>query len=163
VPPLPPANVRGQITLKTSSTNVPVISVTALVVIQPAVVVTPSQIILPAGPVANPRPYTVSIRNNGATPLTLSEPAVSAKDVDVQMKEVEPGRQFALTLTFPTGFEIASGESVELSVKSSHSQFQVIRVPVRQLPRRVPAMVQPRRGPPAPVNQPPPPPPASRS
>lgn len=161
--PLSPGNVQGQITLKTSSTNVPAISVTAVVVVQPAVEVLPARIMLPPGPISKSQPHTISIRNNAAAPLTLSEPVVMpaegiATNVDVQMKEVEPGRRFTLTLTFPTGFEIAPGQNVELSVKSSHPQFQIIKVAIQQAQRRVPPPVQRGPLPPVPGNQPAPPP-----
>jgi hypothetical protein len=141
VPPLPKGNVQGQITLKTSSTNLPVISVGAWANVQPVVMMTPAQIVLPAAPLASPMPSTVSIRNNGTNTLTLSEPVVNAKGVDVQLKETEPGRAFAVTLSFPVGFEIAQGERVELSVKSSHPQFPTIKVPVIQPPRPAPSVV----------------------
>lgn len=138
VPPLPAGNAQGQITLKTSSTNVPVINVTAWANVQPVVVAMPAQIALPVAPLANPMPSAVSIRNNGTNTLTLSEPVVNAKGVDVQLKETEPGRAFALALNFPAGFEIAQGEKVELSVKSNHPQFPTIKVPVVQPPRPAP-------------------------
>ena len=141
VPPLPPGNVQGQITLKTSSTNMPVINVSAWANVQQAVMVMPSQITLPAAPLANPMPSSISIRNNGTNTLALSEPAVNAKGVDVQLKEVEAGRLFALTVSFPAGFEMAQGEKVELSLKSNHPQFPMIKVPVIQPPRPAPPVV----------------------
>ena len=68
----------------------------------------------------------------------MSEPVVNAKGVDVQLKETEPGRAFALALIFPAGFEIAQGEKVELSVKSNHPQFPTIKVPIMQPARPAP-------------------------
>ena len=141
MPPLPAGNAQGQITLKTSSTNLPVINVTAWANVQPVVLVMPPQITLPAAPLANPMPSTVSIRNNGTNTLTLSEPLVNAKGVDVQLKEIEPGRNYTLALNFPAGFEIAQGEKVELSVKSDHPQFPNVKVPVIQPPRPAPSVV----------------------
>jgi hypothetical protein len=135
VPPLPAGNVQGQITLKTSSTNMPVINVSAWANVQQAVMVMPSQITLPSGPLANPMPSTISIRNNGTNALAMTEPAVNAKGVDVQLKELQPGRYFTLTVSFPAGFEMAQGKKVEVSVKSNHPQFPIIKVPVIQAPR----------------------------
>jgi hypothetical protein len=138
VPPLPAGNVQGQITLKTSSTNVPVINVTAWANVQQTVMVTPSQITLPPAPLVNTMPSIVSIRNSGTNALALTEPTVNAKGVDVQLKELQPGRYFTLTVTFPAGFKIAQGEKVELSVKSNHPLFPIIKVPILQLSRPVP-------------------------
>ena len=147
VPPLPAGNVQGQFTMKTSSTNVAVINVTAWANVQPVVVALPAQIALPAAPLAGPMALTVSIRNNGTNTLTLSEPAVNAKGVEPQVKEIERGRVFNVALNFPAGFEIAKGDKVELSVKSNHPQFPVIKVPVYQPLRPASALA-----PPAPVS-----------
>ena len=153
VPPLPAGNFQGQITLRTSSTNLPVINVTALANVLQTVMVAPSQITLPAAPLANPMPSNVVIRNNGTNALVLTEPTVNAKGVDVQLTEPQPGRYFTLTVTFPKGFEIIQGEKIELSVKSNHPQFPVIKVPILQPPRPVataaPGQVVPPTSPPA--------------
>jgi hypothetical protein len=141
VPPLPAGSVQGQITLKTSSTNMPVINVGVQANVQQDVTVMPFQIQLPAAPLANPMPSTIVIRNNGMNALALSEPAMNAKDVKVQLKEIQAGRSFTVTLTFPAGFEIAQGEKVELSVKSNHPQLPLIKVPVIQPQRPAPSAV----------------------
>lgn len=132
VPPLPAGSVQGQITLKTSSTNMPVINIGAWVIMQQAVVATPSQILLPEAPLANSLVSTVSIQNNGTNALALTEPAMNVKGVDLQLRELQPGRSFTLTVSFPAGFAILPGEKVELSVKSDHPQFPIIKVPVIQ-------------------------------
>jgi hypothetical protein len=159
VPPLAPGNVQGRITLKTSLTNSPLIEVNALAEVQPAVSLTPSQIVLPSSPNSNTMMHVITIRNNDAKPLALSEPAVNAKGVDVQMRESEPGRQFVITLTFTPGFEIAPGHNLEFSVKSSNPQFPVIKVPFIFMARPSPPKVPVRHLSPAPpANVPAPPP-----
>ena len=141
VPPLPAGNVQGQITLKTSSTNLPVISVSVWANVQQAVMVVPAQITLPAAPLVNPMASAITIRNNGTNTLALSDAAVNAKGVDVRVSEIQPGRYFTVTVNFPMGFEMAQGEKVELSVKSNHPQFPMIKVPVIQAPRPTPPVV----------------------
>jgi hypothetical protein len=141
----------------------PVITITAIAIMKQALTATPAQITLPLAPLANSFTVPVSIRNNGAGPLTLSEPAVNVWGVDTQMQEVEPGRLFTVTLTFPTRFEVAPGQNVELSVKSNHPQFPILRVPVIQPRRPANAAVPPPQPgldqAPPPM---PPPPPAGR-
>jgi hypothetical protein len=152
--PLAQGNVQATISIKTSSTNVPTIDVSALAVVQPLLAVSPTQIALPPGPLSSAFPCTVSIRNNGSQPLTLSEAAVNAADVDAQIKEIQPGKQFAVNMTFPAGFRIASGDEVALGVTTSLPQMPVLKVPVRQAPRPPPG------GTPAPgLHRGPPPPP----
>lgn len=137
VPPLPAGNFQGQFTLKTSSTNLPFINITALANVLQTVMVGPSQITLPAATLANSMSASVAIRNNGTNALVLTEPTVNARGVDVQLTQPQPGRYFTLTVNFPSGFEIAPGGKIELSVKSNHPQFPVIKVPVQQPPRSV--------------------------
>ncbi len=138
VPPLPAGSVQDQITLKTSSTNMPAINVRAWASVQPAVLVMPALITLPVAPLPKPMPSTISIRNNGTNALALTEPVVNAQGVEVQLKELQPGRYFTLTVNFPAGFEIPQGEQVEVRVKSNHPQFPILKVPVRQAPRPAP-------------------------
>jgi len=155
-PPFEQAQAQSQITIKTSSTNVPTLTVTAWANVQQPVVVSPPQVVLAAGPLVNKQTVSVSIQNNGAKPLKLSEPAVDAKGADVQLAEPNPGRAFTATLTFPPGFELSQGSKAEFTVKSDHPKFPLIKVPITQLPKPVVA--------PVPVAQPPTPPaPASAS
>src|SRR5439155_13446468 len=145
---------QSQITIKTSSTNVPTLTVTAWANVQQPVVVSPPQVVLAAGPLANKQTVSVNIQNNGAKPLKLSEPAVDAKGAEVQLAEPNPGRAFTITLSFPPGFELAQGTKAEFTVKSDHPKFPLIKVPITQLPKPIAAPV-------VPVAQPPVTPPAA--
>ncbi len=162
VPPLATGNVQGQISLKTSSSNMPVITVTAWANVQPAITVMPPQLTLPAGPLAVKLAPSVTIQNNGTNALTLSDPAVNAKDVDIQIKEVQQGHSFAVTLTFPMGFEVPQGQPLELTVKSSNPHFAVIKVPITQMQRTASPVVPIKAAPTAAINPPPPPRPANQ-
>jgi hypothetical protein len=132
VPPIGPTTVQGTISIKTSSTNAPSIQVNALAIVQPAWVVTPQEIALPPGPLGTAFPCAVSVRNNTTVPMTLSDPAVNADNVPVTIREVLPGRQFTLSLSFPAGFRIARGEQVNLTVTTSDPKNPVLRLPIRQ-------------------------------
>ena len=135
VPPLPPGSVQGQISMKTTWTNMPVLNVSTYANVQPSILVIPSHITLPPAPLANAQTPSVMIQNNGTNMLTLSEPMVNAQGVETQIKETEAGRKFAALVTFPQGFEIPPGQHVELTVKSSNPKFPVVKVPVTQMPR----------------------------
>jgi copper(I)-binding protein len=135
VPPLKPGSTQGQISLKTSWTNQPVLNVSVYANVQPPIVVIPSHITLPPAPLANSQTPSITIQNNSTNQLTLSEPAVNAQGVETQIKEMQPGRSFTALVTFPQGFEIPPGQQVELTVKSSNPKFPVVRVPITQFPR----------------------------
>lgn len=156
--PLPPGNVQGALLLKTSSLQVPSITVNFLAMVNELIAVMPAQITIPAGPASNLRAFAVSIRNNSGEVMKLSEPSVNARGVDVQMHEIEPGRQFSLTVVVPSDFTIAPEDKVELTLKSSHPQFPVIKVPIRM--QETPAAAVPPRFPAAPTRPAPPAPPA---
>jgi len=133
-------SVQAPITVKTSSTNMPVLNITAWANMQQEVVVAPSQISLPAASLMPTMPVTISILNTVTNTLALFEPKVNDKRVGLQLKEIESGRSFALRVNFPAGFEIGQGEKVEVSVKSNHPQFSTIKVPVIQAPRQTPSV-----------------------
>jgi hypothetical protein len=143
VSPLSSGNAQAQITVKTSSTNMPVITITAYANVRPAVTINPPQIVLRAAPLAQPLTNTISFIDNSTNAMALSEPTINATGVDVQLKEELPGRQFAATLIFPQGFEIAPGQKAELSIKSSFPLVPALKVPILQAPRPAPPKVAP--------------------
>jgi hypothetical protein len=132
VPPLGSGNVFGQIRLKTSSKRVPLLTIQAWAVAQEAVKTIPSPLVLPAGPITNRFTETIAIRSLWTNALILSMPALNAKGVGLELKELKPGRYYQVSLVFPEGFKIAQGERVELSIESNHPLYRVIKVPVIQ-------------------------------
>jgi hypothetical protein len=132
---LPPKNVAmfaAPITIKTSSPRVPVLTLNALAVVQQPVTVMPSKLALPPGPLTSPLRPSITIRNNGTNALALSDASVNTTNAGVQVKEIQPGRLFSLTLNLPAGFEIKPDQKVVVSVKSTHPKFPLITVPVYQ-------------------------------
>ncbi len=158
LPPLPPGNTSGTISVKTSLTNMPVINITAMAMVQPAVGVAPSQIVLPPQ-LDRSTTNRVTITANGSKALALSDPEVSDKRVSVEIKETAPGRVFQLAAVFPPGFRLAPGQQAQLSVKSNNAERPVIVVPIRQAQLR-PGMSPPLAHP-KPMSQNPPPLPAT--
>ena len=132
VPPFPGTSIRAPVTLKTSSEKMPTISVTAYVAVQPAVAVMPNQISLPAGPLAKAMSPAVKIRSNGTNSLVLSEASANIPEAEVRLEETQPGRLFNLVVSFPAGFQIQPDQKVEVTLKSNHPKFPLIKVPVVQ-------------------------------
>jgi len=133
VPPYDQPNLQAQITLKTSSTNVPTLTVTAWANVQQAIVVNPPHIMVGMGPLTNKQTVALVIQNNTTNLLKLSEPKVEAKDVEVQIAEPVAGRSFNVTLGFPVGFELPQGAKSEFTVKSDNPRHPVIKVPITQM------------------------------
>ncbi len=174
VPPFTGTVIQTPILVKTSSTNVPVISVNAIAMIQQAIMVMPNQITLRSAPLPPNTLTGVTVRNNSAIEVTITEPTVTfvtsrleadanlavAKPipgVEASMKELQPGRVFNIVVRFPEGFEIPPGQRAELSLKTSHPQFPTLKVPIYQIAPGRPApviappppVVQAKQGPPA--------------
>jgi hypothetical protein len=116
--------------LKTSSSAAPEIKVTAQLVVLPAVAALPNRITLPQGPLGTAISPGVTIRNNGTNALVLSGASVNVPGAEVRVQEIQTNRLFRVTVNFPAGFEIQPDQKIELSVKSNHANFPVIRVPV---------------------------------
>jgi hypothetical protein len=130
VPPFDTPTVYGPVTVKTSSKEVPEISFSSYVNVQPAVVAVPPQLAIPSGPLTNATSFSVAFRNNGTNALKLSNAKVDVPGVEVAVQEAEPGRRFMVGLTFPVGFQIQPGQRVELTVQTDHPKFPVVQVPI---------------------------------
>ena len=152
LPPFTSPSMIAPVTMKTSSTNMPLINVSAYVAVQQPVTVMPSQIILAPGPFTNAVQQVVSIRSTATNALVLSDASINVPGAAVRIEEPQPGRYFNLAVDFPVGFQIKPGEKVELSVKSNHPKFAVIKVPVFQ-PQRAAATAVPVALPPVEVKQ----------
>jgi len=135
VPPLSPGRVQGKIRVKTSSTNAPVLTVTAFVFVPPLIAATPSQLVLPLGPLAAASKLSVRLKNNSTNALTLSDATCNAKNVGVELQTVKTGQLYRATLTFPAGFELPQGQQVEFTCKSSHPLCPLVKVPVLRAER----------------------------
>ncbi len=134
VPPMPTGFANGQLMLKTSATNMPVINLSVSANVASPISVTPNRIALPAGVLQAPQTRTVTIVNNGSSVLELTNPVVNLPGVDVQLKQVEAGHRFTATLTFPQGFEMPQGKEGELSIKSNEPSVPLVKVLISQFP-----------------------------
>jgi hypothetical protein len=132
VPPLGPGSVVAPITMTSSTTKMPVVTVNAYAVVQAALTVTPPRILLPT-PLEEAKKVVVTIRNNSSKPVTLSDPGINAGGASVKLREIQPGKLFELAVTFPAGFQDHHDGPIEAHVESSHQQSPVIKVPVIQL------------------------------
>ena len=97
-----------------------------------AVLVAPNQITLPAGPLAASLSRAITIRNNGTKSLALSDARLNIPGAEVRVQETQPGRLFKLTVNFPAGFQIKPDQKLEVTLKSNHPRFSLIKVPVFQ-------------------------------
>ncbi len=136
VPPIGTGMITAAITVEVADTNVQPFQVQVYALERQPLMISPSQLLLPAGPIRTELRPSFSIRTHSPTPLELSEPSINIPGVKVELKELQPGRLFSLTPTFPAGFELPAGQRVEVSVKTNHPKRPVIRVPVVQ-PRQV--------------------------
>ncbi len=130
--------VQGQVTLRTSSTNMPLLSIPVYANVQPVIQVTPSRITLPAGPLPGAIQPAVTVRNTGTNFLTLSEATINLPGAGVTLRELQPGRVFTVAVSVPAGVQLQSTQKVEVTLKSNHPKFPELRVPVLQQAQRRP-------------------------
>ena len=131
VPPFT-SNTIATVNVKTSSPRMPLLNVGAYLLVQPSVIVAPNQIVLPTGRLAAGFSYSVKILNKGTNSLALSDPKVNSQGTEVRLQEVQPGQVFSLMVNFPAGFQTKPDEKAEVTVKSNHRQFPLIKIPVIQ-------------------------------
>jgi hypothetical protein len=124
-------NPSGQITFKTSATNMPTVNIGVTAAVMPVMRINPPAIVLEAAPLTNVVQKPINIEYLGANPIEVSNPVFSAKGVDVQLSGPNPGKQFTVTLSFPPGFD-ANGRNMELTLNTSSTQMPVVKVAVTQ-------------------------------
>jgi hypothetical protein len=133
-PPFTQRSTVAPIRLTTSAQKVPSVQVTAYALVQPLVAVSPEQLWIPEDAPASPIKSTLVIRNSGAEPVKLSEPKATIDGPEVVLRESEAGRLYHVDVTFPAGFRLEEGRPVEITVRSSHPKFPLLRIPVLQQP-----------------------------
>jgi hypothetical protein len=131
VPPFT-SNTMATVNVKTSSPRKPLLNVGAFLLVQPSVIVAPNQIELPSGLLAAGLSTSVKILNKGTNSLALSDPTVNSRGTEVRLQEIQPGQVFSLMVNFPAGFQTKPDEKIEVTVKSNHRQFPLIKIPVVQ-------------------------------
>lgn len=135
VPPFAAGTTRGIISIKTNSSQMPTLALTALAVVQQPVTVSPAEIRLRDTPLPSNLETRVTLRNySGMAGFAVSEPTVNVPGATAVVKEVEAGRVFSVLLTFPAGFALPPGEKAEVKIKTTHPEFPLVTVPIRQNP-----------------------------
>ncbi len=134
---------QGQITLKTSLSATPLITLTAWANVQPAILVVPPQVVLPPGPLAQAATPEITIQNNSSNQVRVSDVSVNLPGVSASVMEKIPGRNFAVKLSFPAGYEVPAGVQGMLTAKSTSLQMPSIKVPVMQSHRPVVSVLPP--------------------
>jgi len=128
--PISNTTAQGFITVKTSATNLPMVSISAQANIQPAFAIMPTQITLPAGTLDKGHRHSQVIRNNSNVPMKITDAAVNAERVTVQITEPQPGKFFVLAVSFPPQFQAPPGVSMALTIHTTHPKHAVIKVPI---------------------------------
>lgn len=141
VPPFAHQDIQGTIKLATDSAETPVIEINVVVVAQPELTVSPQQMFLPPDLPPNPEPYTISIRNLSADPITLEKPTCDAPGSKVEIRETTPGKDFELIVHFSQEMAKDPEKTFSIIVNTSLPTQPQILIPV-QFVR--PALIKPR-------------------
>jgi Protein of unknown function (DUF1573) len=162
VPPLKAGNLHGEITLKTSSTRVPVIKITAYANVRAPIEADPQIVQVPVGPLIEEFKKTINLVNKGTKPIKLTEASINADGADVVLKEIQPGFKYEADLTFKQGFDMPRNQRPSLTIKTDSTlQPQVLVHLFQPISRSAgvrPAPAVFSQGKPAPMPQPAPPP-----
>jgi hypothetical protein len=129
--PTPTNSQQGLITLKSSSTNMPLVQIRTYINVLPVLMAIPAQIKLPPLPLAGAFTNKFWVRNNGTNELVLSDPPVNADGVGVKIAP-DPASSTPLSVitVFPSGFDIPPGSNLQLRLKSNDPLFPILTVPI---------------------------------
>ena len=126
----------GAIRFKTSVAEMSTIAIGTYAVIQPAVLAVPQQLTVPASFLGREFRQTLCVRSLGSAVIQVTDAAVGVEGVTVESKEVTPGKVFQVAVVFPANFT-AEKTPAELTVKTDHPKYSVLRVPITMAPAPV--------------------------
>jgi len=124
-----PAIVQGEISLKSSSTNMNPLKVPILETLYPQITVYPANLQMPPEPLPQAMTNHITIRGNSAD-LVLSGAAANFPGVELSLNVVRTNRQYYLSVVFPAGFDIRANPNAALSVSTADPAFPLLRIPV---------------------------------
>lgn len=136
IPPLSTGHTFGKVTVPTSSPKTPQVEVTVMVPALPSVVATPTELRLPTASHDQPLRRTVWVRCTVPHRLQVTGVSVTPRQgtaiggVPVRVTEKEPGRLFAVDLTFPPDFLASAGGEGLLVVTNNHPRHGQLRIPI---------------------------------
>jgi hypothetical protein len=135
LPPFTVGNTPATISVKTSLTNTPFVTVTVMASVQPAVQFSPTSINLLPSSQARGVTNTVFIRGSGTNVLSLSDAQCSDNRIQVTIRPLGMNGMFNLLVAIPPGYQIEQGQRVEVTVKTNHPRYPVLKIPLFQTPR----------------------------
>jgi uncharacterized protein DUF1573 len=100
---MPLGRISEQLTLRTSSPHTPVVTVPVFGSVEGDVAVLPPQVTFGVAQAGETPERELLIRNRGTRPLTVTRVAVRPPQVSYQLREVEEGVEYRLTLRLGTG------------------------------------------------------------
>lgn len=124
-----PGVARGAVEVKTSSPDLPLITIPTMVNAQPAVAILPAQIQLPPAPLPNALTNIIVLQYTGtSTNFSVTNCAVNAPNVRAMVKSLTPGKLFQVLLAFPVGFSAPAG--CEFSAQTTDANQSIVKAPI---------------------------------
>lgn len=132
LPPLTGSTASASISMKTSSTNAPLVSVTAYATVQKPIMFNPQQLVLQPAPLKSTNIQAVTVYARGNNRIRVTEASTGVPGVQVTVKEPITNRMFTVQASFPAGFTLPAGEKPALTIKTDHPKHPVITIPILQ-------------------------------
>ncbi len=129
VPPLKNPNNFTSISVATGLAEMPTVNVSASAQVEPEVMVTPNQVAY-TGTSKVPQKRPVSVRNNGKTPMTLTNAACSNSAVTVTVQEVQPGIMWQLMIDLPADYAKVGTEPDQITFNTDKAGFETVKIPI---------------------------------
>lgn len=134
LPPTPTLRQVGQVTLATTSPDMPMTNLNVIVNYQQVVETIPYQLRVPGGPLAAPTTLNAWVRNNGTNALAITQAAVNAPGVAVKYEDDPLNRGIAFKVELPAGFQAPANTNLELTIHTTHPLHSLVRIPLVATP-----------------------------
>lgn len=132
---------QGQIQITTTSTNAPTLQIPVMVVVRPVISVSPPSISLPASKLSEPLVFVVSVYNHGTNNMQITGSEIGVSGASAEIRDLDPGRAFRITVKFEPGFELPAGSQATLRLITTHPDHRELTIPIVPIQARTPSPI----------------------
>ena len=127
-PPFPAGMLSANITIATSSTERPVLTIPAVILHMPELVVQPPQLFLSAN--TADAPHLISIRSQSQQPVAITNVSCDAPGSSVTIREITAGKDFELSVQLPKDLSSSPQKTYTITAQTSAPSQPKITIPV---------------------------------
>lgn len=129
-PPFPVGILSANMTIATTSAEMPALKIPAAVLTAPELIVHPPHLYLPITAPDAATPHLITIRTQTPQPISITHVSCDAPGSSVTIREITAGKEFELSVRFPKELYSSTHKTYTITAQTSAPGQQSITIPV---------------------------------